>query len=196
MSIEDNRRFLSRQELFKEQISANELTVLKQMIVGLDGKKYDGLRGVRWAMFLAGDFADSFDHSQVFPEHIDLRIALDAPRGSDVQKVKLGRMESALYTYLASSDLPYVQRAGDDWYLVRMSYEKDCHEYLRHPDKPHKNIRFTIIPSEDDARRRIDIVINRFRGKNIEDQLKWEELERQREPIILFDSEYPKSCIL
>ncbi len=198
MREREEEKYIGRQELFMRLVTPSELSVIHDLIFALDGGKYDGLRGVHWVMFLAGDFADSFDHLTDLPRHIDLRLVIDAPTGSHIQEVSVGRMEQAVDGHLRGSSLKFMQRTGNNWHMGRVSFDPDCHDFVRIEDEldRHNDIRFTIEPNETEDTRRIDIVINRIEGRNVEDQIRWETETRHRKPVILFDSQFPRSCKL
>ncbi len=182
---------LSRQESFLHQISSAETAVVHDLVGSLRAQRDGRLGSTNWALFLAGDIADSFDHP-VEPNGIDLRLVVDAPMGSEIQRNFIARMESAVDAHLDQKGLHYMQKTGDNWHMARKSFDPDCHEYEKYIDNNgrHNDIRFVIIPNQAEDQRRIDIVINRIGGRNIEEQRKWEKAVRQRQPVVLADTRF------
>ncbi|MCL5113796.1 MAG: hypothetical protein M1372_01335 [Patescibacteria group bacterium] len=184
---------LSRQESFLGQISSAERAVISDLVGFLRAQRDGRLDSINWALFLAGDFADSFDHPAVVVDGIDLRLVIDAPMGSPIQRSFIEVMESAVNAHLAGKRLSYIQKTGDNWHMGRRSFDPDCREYERYADPldRHNDIRFVIDPNQAENQRRIDVVINKFGGRDIETQKKWEKTVRQRQPVVLADTRYP-----
>ena len=138
------------------------------------------LNGVNWALFLAGDIADSFFH-EVVVDGIDLRLVVDASPGSEMQRSFIREMESTVDDYLAQKGLDYTQKTGDNWHRGRRSFDPDDHEYERYMDHfgRHNDIRFVIDPDPAKYQRKIDIVINAIGSRGIEEQEKWEWASRK-----------------
>lgn len=196
MTRTEGFQHLSREEIFLRQISYAETVMMRDFVGFLLAQRNGSLGDINWALFLAGDFADSFDH-HVAPEGIDLRVVVDAPIGSELQKSFIKGMEAAIGAHLAQSGLSYIQKTGDNWHMARQSFDTDCHEYEKYIDDEgrHNDIRFVIIPNQAKNQRRIDIIINRICGRNIEAQLEWEKTVRQRQPVVLADSRRHRSYI-
>ncbi len=187
---------LPREESFLRQISSSEAAVIHNMVGFLKTQRGGRLGSVNWALFLAGDFADSFDHP-VVPDDIDLRLVVDAPMGSPIQKSFIEGMESTVDAYLAQKGLPYRQQTGDNWHMAKNLSDPDCHEYEKYIDSNgrHNDSRFVVDPNPAKNQREIHVIINKIGGSDIEAQMIWEKAVRQRQPIILADSRLHKFCI-
>ncbi|GEM_PF-3645619 len=188
---EEEGQALSRQKDFLCQTSLAERAVMGDLIGFLRAQGGGRLNGVNWALFLAGDIADSFFH-EVVADGIDLRLVVDAPPGSEMQRSFIREMESTVDAYLAGKGLHYTQKTGDNWHMGKKPFDPDVHEYERYTDSldRHNDILFVIDPDPAKHQRRIDIVINAIGGKDIEEQEKWEWASRQRQPVILADTRF------
>lgn len=182
---------ISRQKDFLCQTSSAERAVMGDLVGFLRAQGDGRLNGVNWALFLAGDIADSFFH-EVVVDGIDLRLVVDAHPGSEPQRSFIREMESTVDAYLAGKGLPYTQKTGDNWHRGRQSFDPDDHEYKRYIDPfgRHNDIRFVIDPDPARYQRRIDIVINAIGSRDIKEQEKWEWASRQRQPVILADTRF------
>ncbi len=188
---EEERQALSRQEDFLCQTSLAERAVMGDLVGFLRAQGGGRLNGVNWALFLAGDIADSFFH-EVVVDGIDLRLVVDASPGSEMQRSFIREMESTVDDYLAQKGLDYTQKTGDNWHRGRRSFDPDDHEYERYMDHfgRHNDIRFVIDPDPAKYQRKIDIVINAIGSRGIEEQEKWEWASRKRQPVILADTRF------
>lgn len=182
---------VSRQASFLCQTSLAERAVIGDLVGSLRAQGDGRLNGVNWALFLAGDFADSFDH-EVVADDVSLRLVVDAPPGSEMQRSFIREMESTVDAYLAGKGLHYVQKTGDNWHMGRRSFDPDDHKYEKYIDPlgRHNDIRFVIDSDPAKHQRRIDIVINAIGSRGIEEQKKWEWASRQRQPVVLADTRF------
>ena len=153
------------------QTSLAERAVMGDLVGFLRAQGGGRLNGVNWALFLAGDIADSFFH-EVVVDGIDLRLVVDASPGSEMQRSFIREMESTVDDYLAQKGLDYTQKTGDNWHRGRRSFDPDDHEYERYMDHfgRHNDIRFVIDPDPAKYQRKIDIVINAIGSRGIEEQ--------------------------
>lgn len=188
---EEEGQGLSRQSDFLCQTSSAERAVIGDLVGFLRAQGDGRLNGFNWALFLAGDFADSFDH-EVVVDDVSLRLVVDVSPDSEMQRSSIKGMESAVDTHLAGKGLPYTQKTGDSWHMGRKSFDPDDHEYERYIDPlgRHNDISFIIDPDPGKHQRRIHIFINAIGGKDIEAQKKWEKASRQRQPVILADTRF------
>lgn len=191
MNKRENESQASRQQDFLCQTSSAERAVIGDLVGFLRAQGDGRLNGVDWALFLAGDIADSFDH-EVVADQIDLRLVINAPIGSPMQRSSIKAMESAVDTHLAQEGLHYTQKTGDNWHMGRKSFDPDVRGYDKYVDPlgRHNDIRFVIDPDPAKYRRKIDVVINKFGGNDIREQTIWEEAVRQRKPVVLVDTRF------
>lgn len=182
---------ISRQTSFLCQTSSAERAVMGDLVGFLRAQGDGRLNGVNWALFLAGNIADSFFH-EIVVDGIDLRLVVDATPGSEEQRSFIGGMESTVDDYLAGKGLHYTQKTGDNWHRGRRSFDPDDHEYDIYIDPlgRHNDIRFVIDPDPAKYQRQIDIVINAIGSRDIKGQEKWEWASRQRQPVVLADTRY------
>ncbi len=188
---EEEGQALSRQKDFLCQTSLAERAVMGDLVGFLRAQGDGRLNGVNWALFLAGDIADSFFY-EVVADQIDLRLVVDAPPDNPMQRSFIKEMESIVDAHLAQKGLPYTQKTGDNWHRGRRSFDPDVHEYERYIDPlgRHNDIRFVIDPDPAKYQRKIDIVINAIGSRGIEEQEEWEWASRQRQPVILADTRF------
>ena len=173
------------------QTSSAERAVIGDLVGFLRAQGDGRLTGVNWALFLAGDFADSFDH-EVEVDDVSLRLVVDESPDNELRRSFVKGMESAVDAYLAGKGLHYIQKTGDNWHMGRRSFDPDDHKYERYIDplSRHNDISFIIDPDPANHQRSIHIFINPIGGRGIEEQKKWEEASRQRKPVVLADTRY------
>ncbi len=177
-----------RIETIGETFSGSEKGAVGNLTEALAASYCDGLRGVDFAVLPAGDLADFLNNHRGKPERIDLRIVPDAPSGSTIRELFVGRLEQFVRGHLDEANLPYIQKSGIRWHSVLQSYCGDSTDLIQVDSDDAHGVCFEVDGDSVLKRRPIGIVISNVRDRALEDQLKWEKEYRQRTQMILLDS--------